>query len=486
MSVNKFSKQQPDSSPSAASGYTFEPSDRLAWDIRNIRQFYHSRASNSTPSSSILNSPDLEYDRSVDHFQHFSDRTDKAAPDAGHDFLGVNVNFTNTLVSGLSPTSSHSSNSESVAEAKFKNIGGLQITNLRESPRRPGGSQSNGQTSRKSSTTSQEIPRVFMQSSSTRRAPGFPKVSQTMRHNPTEAYKMFDSFQRVVSEPSNEPEHRKKHDEEDLQCHDNRRVHEEFFSHQQQQELHQQKLLEFQQRSKLQQVENALPLEDFANLDPGSTPSSASLIGQRLVALKQQQQKQHYEHLLQQQYENHNIFEDNEPSFFNQIYEAEILEDGQEAHANGASSYSNSFAMSPEPNDYDSNLDSLENSLKYVNPFCNIPMPVLEDGLSSEHGSDTENNNNLDSLSSPARASEAQNSSLSEQKSSPDPASRNNNHPNDEAESSVEASEVKVDEELDTDHETDRLLGEQRMLEQHLGNIDANQVRISLPLIAFT
>lgn len=130
---------------------------------------------------------------------------------------------------------------------------------------------------------------------------------------------------------------------------------------------------------------------------------------------------------------------------------------------NGASSYANSFAMSPEPNDSDANLDSLENSLKYVNPFCNIPMPVLEDGLSSEHGSDTENNNNMDSSSSPVKASEGE-------------------APTDEAESSADEPRVKVDEELDTDHETDRLLGEQRLLEQHLGNIDANQVRMSAAL----
>jgi hypothetical protein len=201
MSLNKFSKQPPESSPSAASGFTYEPTDRLAWDMQNIRQFYHSRASNSTPSSSILNSPDLDYDRSLDQYQHFSDKIDKRASDAGHDFLGVNVNFTNTLVSGLSPTSSHSSNSENFADLRSRNIGGLQITNLRESPRRPGGSQSNGQTSRKSSNASQEIPRVFMQLSN-RRAPGFPKVSQFISHEWIEDFNNSNHFS--VSSPSHQ------------------------------------------------------------------------------------------------------------------------------------------------------------------------------------------------------------------------------------------------------------------------------------------
>jgi hypothetical protein len=182
MSVNKFSKQPPDSSPSAASGFSFEPTDRLAWDMRNIRQFYHSRASNSTPSSSILNSPDLEYDRHANPYQHFSDRIDRGAPEG---FLGVNVSYSNTLVSGLSPTSSHSSNSENQSESRFRNIGGLQIANLHESPRRPGSvSHTSGQTSRKSSSASQEIPRVFMQPPSSRRAPGFPKASHVTHHSP--------------------------------------------------------------------------------------------------------------------------------------------------------------------------------------------------------------------------------------------------------------------------------------------------------------
>ncbi|XP_055841948.1 uncharacterized protein LOC129909033 isoform X2 [Episyrphus balteatus] len=61
-----------------------------------------------------------------------------------------------------------------------------------------------------------------------------------------------------------------------------------------------------------------------------------------------------------------------------------------------------SYRCSPETTDYDSNcgdLDSLSGEFNGVSTYCNYPkcyttsMPVLEDGLSSGHTSDTENNN---------------------------------------------------------------------------------------------
>lgn len=68
------------------------------------------------------------------------------------------------------------------------------------------------------------------------------------------------------------------------------------------QQLQQKKLLEFQQLSKLQHVGNALPLDE--NGDLKSQELSSRYIGQRFAALKQIQQKQHYQNQLEQQYEN--------------------------------------------------------------------------------------------------------------------------------------------------------------------------------------
>ncbi|XP_059618782.1 protein lin-10-like isoform X2 [Phlebotomus argentipes] len=61
--------------------------------------------------------------------------------------------------------------------------------------------------------------------------------------------------------------------------------------------------------------------------------------------------------------------------------------------------HSRNFTLSPETTDYDSNcgdLDSLSNDINGIVPDFNrlyTSMPVLEDGLSSGHASDTENNN---------------------------------------------------------------------------------------------
>ncbi|CRK91206.1 CLUMA_CG004889, isoform A [Clunio marinus] len=82
----------------------------------------------------------------------------------------------------------------------------------------------------------------------------------------------------------------------------------EFSSPQEQQHFQQQKLLEFQQQNKLQQVEKVLPLDNFGDFN--SQHSSATFIGQQLALLKQMQQKQQYENLLRQQYENRDIIEE--------------------------------------------------------------------------------------------------------------------------------------------------------------------------------
>lgn len=196
-----------------------------------------------------------------------------------------------------------------------------------------------------------------------------------------------------------------------------RKVLDEFFTPQEQQQFQQQKLLEFQQQAKLQQVEKALPLDDFVDF---KQQASATYIGQRLAALKQMQQKQHYEHQLQQQYENRSIIEEASATKSKPIlYENEIVDDDLDVqNYYGNCHQSKNFTLSPETTDYDydSNCGDLDSefSLKYIssdlslsNEINGIPdtgrlyssMPVLEDGLSSGHASDTENNNpNISSI----------------------------------------------------------------------------------------
>lgn len=277
-----------------------------------------------------------------------------------------------------------------------------------------------------------------------------------------------------------------------------RKVLEDFFSPQQHQQLQQQKLLEFQQRSKRQQVEKVLPLDDLVNFD-SAPQSSASYIGQRFAALKQIQQKQHYEHQLQQQYENRRIIEEAEdakPSF--QLHENIIAEEDLEEQNFYA--YNNpftNFTMSPETTDYESNCEDLDSefSLRYLcsdpslsseangtvesgRSFSSIAMPVLEDGLSSEHESDTENNNAdvtsiLSAQNHPPGKDENQiveNETITQavDNCEADEASNNNIYASKESISSGNAQENKIktdEEEADTDLETDRLLGQQRMNE---------------------
>lgn len=166
-------------------------------------------------------------------------------------------------------------------------------------------------------------------------------------------------------------------------------------------------MLQFQQQSKRQHVQQALP--EFDDIDFDSQNSSA-YIGQRLAVLKQQQQQQHYEHQLQQQYENQNIVyrETPEAPVKRSYYENELSVPSDEHHYYSSThQQSRNFTLSPETTDYDSNCGDLDSefSLKYIGSDLgelNGPpdigrlyssMPVLEDGLSSGHASDTENNN---------------------------------------------------------------------------------------------
>jgi hypothetical protein len=181
----------------------------------------------------------------------------------------------------------------------------------------------------------------------------------------------------------------------------------EFFSPFQQQELQQQKLLEFQQQSKLQQVEKVLPLD---NLDLESPQRSVGIPYsqlQRLVALKKIQQKYNYEHILQQHYENRNIIEE-AYDHHHQHYDESIIEDDLEKLNCYANVQAKKFTMSPDATDNDSNCgDESEFSLKYnLNSDLSLTttsdlnasgafehskldncMPTLEDGLSDNESS---------------------------------------------------------------------------------------------------
>jgi hypothetical protein len=188
MSVNKIYKK-PESSADTQS--------RPAMELRNFRQYYN-RTPNLTPSSTVLNSPsEIEDVKMIEQYQNMSgdvnDYRRNLDPNfyTTHEFLSsdddasfkVNPCYENRLVTGCSPTSSQSSNSGhfSGADSASRNkvLGSLQITNLHESPRRPGNSQCNSQTSFVESSTREKNHEVYKQSPSffPKRAPGFPKVS---------------------------------------------------------------------------------------------------------------------------------------------------------------------------------------------------------------------------------------------------------------------------------------------------------------------
>ena len=323
---------------------------------------------------------------------------------------------------------------------------------------------------------------------------------------------------------------------------------EDFFSPQLQQQFQQHKLLEFQQQSKRQQVENALPLDELADFDSQKSSASYSQL-QRLVALKQMKQKQHYEHQLQQQYENRDMFDESceklpvEPA--HDPFEVDDELDRLNYYAN---IQSKNFTMSPETTDYDSNCGDMDSefSLKYIGSersFSSdfngtnesgrhhMPMPILEDGLS-----DTENNNseadrktaNVENANLDFKyASEISNvqASLGDYKIDGElPAAENRSDElestlynirgtlerskklsssinealvhsggmnkvkdsgifvSKESLSSVNPGENRVkteDEEADTDLETDRLLGRQRMNELQKGTFDDNRVSLN-------
>lgn len=317
-----------------------------------------------------------------------------------------------------------------------------------------------------------------------------------------------------------------------------RESHEEFYDPQIQQQLQQQKILEFQQRSKRKQVEQVLPLDD----ESGLPQSSASYIGQRLLALKNIQQKQLYEHLLQQQYENKNIIEEaysNDPLNLPLDHlENEVdLDMNDDSHCPPKSlNYSpETYSIGSNYNDIDSdpiavyrkNLDlQNEQGGQKIQLFDAKSMPSVEDGLSSENDSDSENNNlklnscidltasttsgdaSFENISrkaifhtSSTREADTRGQIISRKISDTDLEPTNNQEKSKEVSDSLgcESSQGIEDEDnnniyaskesltstntenipktdevdVDTDLETDRLLGEQRKLE---GSFEVNQV----------
>ncbi|KAM7348276.1 X11L isoform 2-T6 [Cochliomyia hominivorax] len=108
----------------------------------------------------------------------------------------------------------------------------------------------------------------------------------------------------------------------------------------------------------------------------------------------QQQQQQHF----QQQCDNNIVYNDNNDIELyidsNSRSSGDLADTELEANLRH---HSRNFTLSPETTDYDSNcgdLDSLSNDINCTTDYGKLytSMPVLEDGLSSGHASDTENN----------------------------------------------------------------------------------------------
>lgn len=184
------------------------PSNRMEWEMRNnFRQYYRNHTPNLTP---LLNSPILNDDniRIIDQYQkvtgdmnnsdinglrvldsqtsegasnYYSDKDivifDDIDDTRSSSWLN-NSHFGNRLVTGFSPTSSHSSHSGNVSTGsdglgtKNRIIGDIQIADLQGSPRRFGSTHSN-------ETDSLNLDKSEKQSVNFKRAPGFPKVSSS-------------------------------------------------------------------------------------------------------------------------------------------------------------------------------------------------------------------------------------------------------------------------------------------------------------------
>ncbi|XP_055911592.1 uncharacterized protein LOC129945737 isoform X1 [Eupeodes corollae] len=118
-------------------------------------------------------------------------------------------------------------------------------------------------------------------------------------------------------------------------------------------------------------------------------------IGQRLARIPKEELYMVHRSPRKQQYDNYN--EQNDIELYidsNSRSSGELADTELEANLRR---HSRNFTLSPETTDYDSNcgdLDSLSNDINLQTDFGKLytSMPVLEDGLSSGHASDTENN----------------------------------------------------------------------------------------------
>lgn len=129
---------------------------------------------------------------------------------------------------------------------------------------------------------------------------------------------------------------------------------------------------------------------------------------QKAATTIQQQQKQHHHqhHYHQQQHQQHHQLTCDSSILYNDNNDIELYIDSNSRSSGDLADteleanlrhHSRNFTLSPETTDYDSNcgdLDSLSNDINCTTDYGKLytSMPVLEDGLSSGHASDTENN----------------------------------------------------------------------------------------------
>lgn len=210
VSPNNSLNQQQNHDSSAA--------DRMLWEMRNnnFRQYYRNHTPNLTP---LLNSPILNEDiRIIDQYQkvtgdiknsdinglrvldssstadglasnYYSEKDivifDDIDDTRGSSSWLNNSHFGNRLVTGFSPTSSHSSHSGNVSTGsdglgtKNRIIGDIQITDLQGSPRRFGSTHSNETDSSNMERSDKQQKGVLHSPLNfPKRAPGFPKVTK--------------------------------------------------------------------------------------------------------------------------------------------------------------------------------------------------------------------------------------------------------------------------------------------------------------------
>uniref|UniRef100_A0A1B0D2W1 Uncharacterized protein n=1 Tax=Phlebotomus papatasi TaxID=29031 RepID=A0A1B0D2W1_PHLPP len=369
-------------------------SERYLWEMRR-------RTPNTTPASTVLNSPDLTESESRHGYHHHHhhqypiklgrspvSHADSASPvtppggaalvtdgemvvfdDIGDSWNGGRMILdspTTSDVEGAAAPRPDGTSSPGSGSRVTKMIGGLPIAEYEGSPRRFGNVQYDSPVANRTTSgrTVLASPAVFPR-------PGFPHRVVPSPSGGAYGNCQEDGQEEVKTQPPTTFDYLYEFSE-------TRKVLEEFF-----------KCPESDSERAKSSSSEFIPHGYHNQLD---SVQDHCYIGQRL-AQKTQESQSPTRRIREEEFDHNDIelYLDSGSRSSGELADTE-LEHNVRRH-------SRNFTLSPETTDYDSNcgdLDSLSNDINGIVPDFNrlyTSMPVLEDGLSSGHASDTENNN---------------------------------------------------------------------------------------------